>query len=120
VVNGGPSGRDSTVKDLTVGHFRVCRYLERRIREGLAIVPRCAGFPLSLKRTTGSDRSLAVGANLWRARILHQPVQFTTNASTFGCDLFACFFPEHDHQSNEFERTEQTVVILPIDEDIII
>jgi hypothetical protein len=34
VINGGPTGRDPTVKDLTVGHFRVCRYLERRSEKG--------------------------------------------------------------------------------------
>ena len=110
-----------TSKDLTVGRFKVSRYLEWRQREGSAIVPRCAGLPLSLTRTAGSDRFLAVGVNLlWRSRILHQPVQFTTNASAFGCYLFASLFPEHHHKSNEFERSEQTVVVLPIDNDVII
>ena len=115
----GPTSRDPTLKDLTVGHFKVGRYLERRSRKGSAITPRCAGFPLSLKRMTGRDRSFAAGVNLWRSRILHEPVQFTTNASAFGCDLLARFFPEHEHKSNEFERTEQTIVILPVDNDII-
>ena len=107
--------------DPTVGRFKVDRYLEWRQREGAAIVPRCAGFPLSLTRTAGSVRSLAVGVKLlWRSRILHQSVQFTTNVSAFGCYLFASLFPEHHHKSNEFEGSEQTVVILPIDNDVII
>src|SRR4030042_91192 len=110
-----------TSKELTVGRFKVSRYLAWRQREGSAIVPRCGGFPLSLTRTAGSVRSLAVGVKLlWRSRILHQSVQFTTNASAFGCYLFASLFPEHHHKSNEFEGSEQSVVILPIDNDVII
>src|SRR3989304_701591 len=42
-----------TSKDPAVGRFKVSRYLEWRQREGSAIVPRCAGFPLSLTRTAG-------------------------------------------------------------------
>jgi hypothetical protein len=69
----------------------------------------------------GSDLSLAIGANLlWRSGILHQPAQFTTNASAFGCYPFASLFPEHHQKSNEFERSEQTIVILSIDDDVII
>jgi len=109
------------VKNLQCDVSKLVGISKQRRGEGSTLVPRGAGFPLSLKRTVGRDRSLAVGRKLsWRSRILHQSVQFTTNASAFGCDLFACFFSEHDHKSNEFERTEQAVVILPVDDDIII
>ena len=51
--------------------------------------------------------SLVIGVNLlWGARILHQSVQFTTNAPAFGCNFFACLLPEHDHKTNEFKRFE--------------
>ena len=69
----------------------------------------------------GSDRSLTVGVNpLGGSRILHQSVQLTTNASAFGCNLFAGFLSEHHHKSQEVKRFEQSVVILPIDNDVII
>ncbi len=89
-------------------------------REGSAIVRRCAGFSLSLKTMTSRNRSLAVGVNLGRSRILHESIQFTTDASAFGCNLFACPFLKHHHKSNEFKGTEQTVVILPVNNDVII
>jgi phosphoribosylaminoimidazole-succinocarboxamide synthase len=54
VVNRGRPVENPTLKDLTVGHFKVGRYLERRSREGLAIVLRCADFSLSLTTTVGS------------------------------------------------------------------
>jgi len=48
-------------------------------------------------------------------------VQFTTDPSAFGCDLFACFLTEHHHESNEFEGSEQAVVVvLPINHDVVI
>ena len=119
------SSRPPALEDLTKGRLKAGKYLEWRQREGSTVVPRCAGFPLSFtiiyERTTGSGRSLTVGVNpLWGSRILHQSVQLTTNALAFGCNLFAGFLSEHHHKSQEVKRFEQTVVILPIDDDVII
>jgi len=117
---GDRSVETSTLKDLMVCRFKVSRYWEQRSREGSAHSPAIRRIPSVADENGGGDRSLAVGVNLGRSRILHQSIQFATNASAFGCDLFACFFPEHDDKSNEFERTKQTIVILPVDNDIII
>ena len=67
------------------------KYLEWRQCEGSAVVPRCAGFPLSFARVRRT-----------------------------GVALFAVFLSEHHHKSQEVKRFEQTVVILPIDNDVII
>src|SRR4030042_5968633 len=69
-----------TSKELTVGRFKVSRYLAWRQREGSAIVPRCGGFPLSLTRTAGRVRSFAVGVKLFlRGRVFDPFVSFTTH-----------------------------------------
>jgi hypothetical protein len=57
---------------------------------------------------------------LWGPRVSHDSVQLTTDAPAFGCDLFACFLTERHHKSNEFERSEQAVVVLPVDNDVVI
>jgi hypothetical protein len=112
---------ESTSKDLAVRDFELSRCSEWTRGEGPTILLRCARFVLAFVRKAGSDRFFGSRSKpLWRSRILHQSVQLTTNASTFGCNLFACFLPEHDHKANEFEGTEQAVIILPVDNDIII
>ena len=72
-------------------------------------------------------RSVPSDVHYWRAvgplggsRILHQPIELTTDAPAFGCDLFARLLPQHHHKSDEFERFEQTIVILPVNNDVII
>ena len=51
---------------------------------------------------------------------MHAPVQFTTDTSAFNCDLFACFLTERHHEPNEFEGSEQAVVVLIVDKDVVI
>ena len=51
---------------------------------------------------------------------MHDPVQFTTDTSAFCCDLFAGFLTERHHEPNEFERSEQAVVVLIVDNDVVI
>ena len=51
---------------------------------------------------------------------MHDPVQFTTDTSAFNCDLFACFLTERHHESNEFERFEQAVIVLVVNNEVII
>ena len=64
-----------------------------------------------------------VGGNskgLRRPRVFHDSVQLTTDPAAFGGDLFACFLLERHHESNEFERSEQAVVVLVVDNDVVI
>ena len=72
----------------------------------------------------GLGRVVAVvGGNskgLRRPRVFHDSVQLTTDPAAFGCDFFTCFFVEHYHESNEFERSEQAVVVLGVDNDVVI
>jgi len=51
---------------------------------------------------------------------VHDPVQFTTDTSAFNCDLFAGFLTERHHESNEFERFEQAVIVLVVNNDVVI
>src|SRR3990170_4567754 len=53
-------------------------------------------------------------------RVFHDPVQLTTDPSAFGRDLFTCLFTERHHQPNELEGSEQTVVVLVVDNDVVI
>ena len=55
-----------------------------------------------------------------RSRILHQSVQLPSDAAAFGCNLLARLLLKHHHKSNKFERCEEAVVILPVDQDVII
>ncbi len=72
----------------------------------------------------GLGRFVAVvGGNskgLRRPRVFHDSVQLPTDPAAFGCDFFACFFVERYHESNEFERSEQAVVVLGVDKDVVI
>jgi hypothetical protein len=62
----------------------------------------------------------AWGSPLWGTRILHQSVQLTTYPLAFGCNLFACFFVKRHHEANEFEGSEQAVVVLVVNKDVVV
>ncbi|MDI6754565.1 MAG: hypothetical protein QME78_09255 [Thermodesulfobacteriota bacterium] len=72
----------------------------------------------------GLGRGVAVvGGNskgLRGPRVFHDSVQLPTDPAAFGCDFFACFFVERYYKSNEFERSEQAVVVLGVDNDVVI
>ncbi len=51
---------------------------------------------------------------------MHSPVQLTTDASAFSCDLFACFLTERHHEPHEFKRCKQSVVVLVVNKDVVI
>jgi hypothetical protein len=55
-----------------------------------------------------------------RSRILYQSIQLPSDPAAFGGNLLACLLLQHHHKSNEFERCEEPVVILPVDNDIVI
>ena len=54
------------------------------------------------------------------ARVFHDSIQLTTDPSAFGCDLFTCLLMKRHHKSDKFERSEQTVVALVVDNDVVI
>ena len=39
---------------------------------------------------------------------------------TFLCDLAACLLTEGDHESNELERPEETVIVVPVSDGLIV
>src|SRR5512139_2525269 len=55
-----------------------------------------------------------------RSRVLHPFVPFAADAAALGGNFWACLLAEHHPKSNEFERGEKPVVILPVDHDWVI
>jgi hypothetical protein len=60
------------------------------------------------------------GKKSGRPRVHQGAIQLTTDPFAFGCDLFARFLTKFHHKPNEFERAEQTVIVLVVDDDVVI
>ncbi len=60
------------------------------------------------------------GKKSGRPRVHQGAFQLTTDPFAFGCDLFARILSELYHEPNEFERAEQTIIVLVVDDDVVI
>ena len=79
-------------------------------------------MPPSLERMIMSVMA-AIGRRnkrLRRPRVIQGAIQFTTDPFAFGCDFFARFLAKFHHEPNEFERAEQAVIVLVVDDDVVI
>jgi len=50
--------------------------------------------------------------SLGRSRIAHDAIQFTTDTSALLSYLVASLLMERDYKSNDFERLEQSIIVL--------
>ena len=54
------------------------------------------------------------------SRVLHDFGQLTADAAALLCDLLSCFLRELHYESDKFKRFEQSIVVLPVNDDVIV
>ena len=87
---------------------------EKEVAGAVSVCSRKRGYPWLLGACSGHGKGLG-----W-SRIVHDPVELTTDPSAFSCDLYACLLLQRHHEPNEFKGCKQSIVILVVNKDVVI